>query len=80
MEPRALLILNCSVASANWAGFCQDEDLIVEAVKRQRAGGPFATVVFARQMELSIGRCITDLEAVAKAALLEDAQGQIIFL
>jgi predicted nuclease of predicted toxin-antitoxin system len=60
--------------------FSQDEDLIVEAVKCQRAGEPFATVVFARQLDLSIGRCIADLEALAKAALPEDAWGQIIFL
>ena len=60
--------------------FSQDEDLIVEAVKCQRTGEPFATVVFARQLDLSIGRCIADLEALAKAALPEDAQGQIIFL
>ena len=49
----------------------QDEDLIVEAVKCQRAGEPFATVVSARQLDLSIGRCIADLEALAKAALPE---------
>lgn len=60
--------------------FSQDEDLIAEAVQRQRAGMPFATVIFARQLDLSIGRCIADLEALAKAALPEDAQGQIIFL
>jgi hypothetical protein len=60
--------------------FSQDEDLIVEAVKCQRAGEQFATVVFARQLDLSLGRCIADLEALAKAALPEDAQGQIIFL
>ena len=60
--------------------FSQDEDLIVEAARCQRTGEPFATVVFARQMDLSIGRCIADLEALAKAALPEDAQGQIIFL
>jgi len=60
--------------------FSQDEDLIVEAVKCQRTGEPFATVVFARQLDLSIGRCIADLEALAKAALPEDARGQIIFL
>lgn len=60
--------------------FSQDEDLIVEAVKCQRAGEPFATVMFARQLDLSIGRCITDLETLAKAALPEDAAGQIIFL
>ena len=58
----------------------QDEDLLVEAARRQRTGRPFATVVFARQLELSIGRCIADLEALAKAATPEDAQGQIIFL
>lgn len=60
--------------------FSQDEDLVVEAVRRQRAGQPFATVVFARQLDLSIGRCIGDLEALAKAATTEDAQGQVIFL
>ena len=60
--------------------FSQDEDLIVQAVKCQRAGEPFATVVFARQLDLSIGHCITDLETLAKAALPEDTSGQIIFL
>jgi predicted nuclease of predicted toxin-antitoxin system len=60
--------------------FSQDEDLIVEAVRCQKAGEPCATVVFARQLDLSIGRCIGDLEALAKAAQPEDAEGQIIFL
>jgi len=60
--------------------FSQDEDLIVEAVRCQRGREPFATVVFARQLDLSIGRCIGDLETLAKAALPEDAKGQIIFL
>lgn len=60
--------------------FSQDEDLVVEAVRRQRVGQPFATVVFVRQLDLSIGRCIADLEALAKAATSEDAQGQVIFL
>ena len=60
--------------------FSQDEDLIAEGVRRQRTSRPFATVVFARQLELSIGRCIADLETLAKAATPEDAQGQIIFL
>ena len=60
--------------------FSQDEDLIAEAVRRQRSGEPFATVIFARQLDLSIGRCITDLETLAKSAQPEDGQGQIIFL
>ncbi len=60
--------------------FSQDEDLLAEAVLRQRNGKAFATVIFARQLDLSIGRCIADLEALAKAAGSGDAQGQIIFL
>jgi predicted nuclease of predicted toxin-antitoxin system len=60
--------------------FSLDEDFIVEAVKCQRAGMSFATVVFARQLDLSIGRCIADLDTLAKASEPEDAQGQIIFL
>src|SRR6266568_1556067 len=51
--------------------FSQDEDMLTEAVKSQRVGEPFATVIFVRQLDLSIGRCIADLEALAKAALPE---------
>ena len=34
--------------------FSQDEDLIPEAVRCQRKGTPFATAIFARQLDLSI--------------------------
>jgi predicted nuclease of predicted toxin-antitoxin system len=60
--------------------FSQDEDLIAEAVRCQREGAPFATVVFSRQLDLSIGRCVGALETLAKAAGPDDVQGQIIFL
>jgi|SRR5438552_3325653 len=60
--------------------FSMDEDLIAEAVSRQREGKPFATVVYARQMEASIGGCISDLETIARAAEREDTCGQVIFL
>lgn len=60
--------------------FSQDADLVVEAVRRQRDSVPFATVIYARQLDISIGRCIAALEVLAKAALPEDAEGQIIFL
>jgi predicted nuclease of predicted toxin-antitoxin system len=60
--------------------FSMDEDLIAEAVRRQRAGKSFATVIYARQMETSIGGCISDLETIAKAAQPEDTDGQILFL
>jgi hypothetical protein len=60
--------------------FSQDEDLIVEAVRCQRSGEAFATVVFARQLDVSVGRCISELEILAKGATSEDANGQIVFL
>jgi predicted nuclease of predicted toxin-antitoxin system len=60
--------------------FSMDIDLVAEAVRRQRAGEPFATVIFAQQLETSIGRCIADLESLCQAAGPEDLQGQVIFL
>ncbi|HMA94282.1 MAG TPA: DUF5615 family PIN-like protein [Polyangiaceae bacterium] len=60
--------------------FSQDEDLIVEAVRCQRSGEPFASVIFARQLDVSIGRCTGELEILAKGATPEDATGQLIFL
>lgn len=60
--------------------FSQDEDLITEAVHRQRTGRSFATVVYVRQIDRAIGRCITDLESLCKAATANDVQGQVIFL
>jgi predicted nuclease of predicted toxin-antitoxin system len=63
-----------------WLLFSEDSDLVAEAVRRQREGVVFATVIYARQLDVSIGRCIADLEALSKAAGPEDAQGQVIFL
>jgi hypothetical protein len=56
--------------------FSQDEDLIEEAIRCQRERDPFATVVFSRQLDLSIGRCIGELETRAKAAEPGDASSR----
>lgn len=60
--------------------FTRDPDLLAEAAKRLRGGTPFCTVVFARQTEVSIGRCVNDLEILAKAAEPEEAMSQIVYL
>ena len=60
--------------------FSRDQDLLAEAAKRMRAGKSFTTVVFARQADVSIGRCIADLELIAKSATPEDAVGQVVYL
>jgi hypothetical protein len=60
--------------------FTQDEDLLAEATSRQRAGQAFAGVVYAHQLRVNVGRCITDLELIAKATDLEDWRSRVEYL
>jgi len=60
--------------------FTQDDDLIVEAVKRQRHGIHFAGVVYAHQLRISIGQCIKDLALIAQVAEPDDLENRIEFL
>jgi len=60
--------------------FTQDEDLLAEATRRLRAGIPFAGVVYAHQLRVTIGRCIVDREPIAKATDLEDWHGRVEYL
>lgn len=47
--------------------FTQDEDLLAEAKHRQVEDIPFGGVIYAHQLRITIGRCVQDLELVAKA-------------
>lgn len=60
--------------------FTRDRDFLAEAVRRQRAGLPFATVVYARQLRVSIGHCVEDLEIIFRSASPDETVGHIIFL
>lgn len=60
--------------------FTRDSDFLAEGVRRQRAGLPFATIVYAHQQHVSIGRCVGDLEIIALASTPDEATGQIVFL
>ena len=60
--------------------FTRDDDLLVEATKRQREGNPFGGIIYAHQMRVSIGACIHDLEIIAKASEPQDMQNQVLFL
>jgi hypothetical protein len=60
--------------------FSQDEDLLAEAAKRQRAGIPFTGVIYAHQLYVTIGRCIHDLELLSKAGNPEDLSNRVQFL
>jgi len=60
--------------------FTRDDDLLIEATKRQREGSPFYGVIYAHQLRVSIGSCIEDLEIIAKAGEAEDLMNGVKFL
>jgi predicted nuclease of predicted toxin-antitoxin system len=60
--------------------FTHDDDLVVEAHRRQREGTPFAGVIYVHQQHISIGECIRDLETIADAGEPEDMMSQVLFL
>lgn len=62
------------------AVFSHDDDLLVEATKRQRAGQIFYGVIYAHHLKVSIGTCIKDIEILSKFGDLEEIKNQVIFL
>ncbi len=60
--------------------FTRDQDLLVEAAKRLRNGNLFSTVIFARQLDVSIGQCVSDLETIAKSGTPDEAVNQVVYL
>ena len=52
--------------------FSQDADLLEESAARQRSGRRFAGVIYAHQLNVTIGQCVEDLELMAK--VLEPAE------
>jgi hypothetical protein len=59
--------------------FSSDEDLIVEARRRQREGVPFAGVIFAPQ-SAPVSTCIDQLEILAKAGEPVDFADRLLFV
>lgn len=60
--------------------FTRDSDFLAEGVRRQRAGISFATIVYAHQQHVSIGRCVENLAIIALASTPDDAVDQIVYL
>ena len=57
--------------------FSRDEDFLAEATLRQRSGGTFAGLIYAHQLRVTIGRCVQDLELIAKCSEPEDFVNRI---
>jgi hypothetical protein len=60
--------------------FTRDDDFLIEGAKRWESGAAFAGIVFAAQLEVTIGKCVADLELIAQLASLEEMQSQIVYL
>ena len=60
--------------------FSQDEDLLAEAKQRQIEDIPFAGVIYAHQLRITIGRCVHDLELIAKVAEPEEMANWVEYL
>ena len=60
--------------------FSRDEDLLREAKARQNSRRDFAGVIFAHQLRVTIGRCIADLEIIAKVCEPEDFRNRVEYL
>lgn len=60
--------------------FTQDDDLLREATRRQAAGEPFAGIVYAHQLKVTIGRCVQDLALIAEAGEPVDLANTVEYL
>ena len=48
--------------------FTRDDDLLREAALRQKRGESFTGIIYAHQLDVSIGQCVIDLELVVKGS------------
>jgi predicted nuclease of predicted toxin-antitoxin system len=60
--------------------FSQDEDLLREAAQRQQRDVPFAGVIYAHQLKVTIGQCVRDLELLAHAGVPQDFANRVEYL
>src|SRR5262245_30545939 len=60
--------------------FSQDPDLIRVAADRQRTGQPFAGLLVAHQLGISIGSAIEHLELIVACCSSEELASSIIYL
>ena len=59
--------------------FTQDDDLLAVAKQRQVEGISFGGVVYAHQLNITIGECVRDLELVAEATEPGELADQVLY-
>jgi hypothetical protein len=60
--------------------YTQDDDLLAEARRRQTVGETFAGVIYSHQLRSPIGKCIDDLELIAKTFEPDDLKNRVEFV
>lgn len=60
--------------------FTQDGDFLAEAVRRQQRGEPFAGVIYAHQLNITVGECIDDLALIALASDPQEWANRLTYL
>jgi hypothetical protein len=60
--------------------FSMDQDFLAEVKRLQGDGVEFSGVVFARQLAVSIGDCVRDLEIIVKVGSPKDFANQVQYL
>jgi predicted nuclease of predicted toxin-antitoxin system len=60
--------------------FTQDDDLLVEATRRQRRGEQFAGMIYAHQLNVTIGECVESLALIALASEPEEWLNRLTYL
>jgi hypothetical protein len=58
----------------------RDKDFLSEATRRQRDSLEFSGVVFADQLDVSIGTCVNDLEIIAECCEPNELLNRILHL
>ena len=60
--------------------FTRDRDFLDEAQQRQQTGVVFSGVIFAHQLRVSIGQCVSDLELIANIYEPADMVNRVEYL
>ena len=58
----------------------QDFGFLREAARRQKKGEKFAGIVFAPQLDVTIGQCVRDLELIARASEMDEWVNSVQYL
>lgn len=60
--------------------YTQDDDLLTEAHRRQTEDEMFAGVIYSHQLRSPVGKCVNDLELIAKTFEPDDLKDRVEFI